>query len=891
MAATARSHTITGLDKTKIYDVQVYGDDSDNKAEALDVLAVPTPPVFSSAEVNEKTLTVTFSGILDPSSVPAPSAFHVTVGTSRRNVASSSSRGVVVLGTKGTLTLVSEVIHSDVVKVRYTKPTASPLQSMAGTAVATFTDQSVTNNTVQDLTPPALSTSAVYGKTLTLAFNEDLDPGFVPAPSVFRVTVNGVRRHVDPGGVAIYGANVILTLASPVVSDQTVTVSYNRPTNNPLQDSAGNQVRDFTEDNLPGLYDTAPISLEDIGGGCDDGATCHYAPTGYADGGPQPGEITVNWTPPASGPTITSWKIEYEEVGTGGVYETTVHGADLRSHTLTGLDRSKRYDVWVSGSNGNAADKARASGVRAAPTKPVFSSARMNGIVLTVTFTESLDPDFVPRPDAFGVTVGKARRNVDVWLTGHNGATVILILTSQVNRFDFVQVRYDDDPKGLRDLVGNRVEAFFDQRAEYDPQLDGIPPEFSSAQVNGNILTVTFNEDLDTESVPAPGDFYVTVGATRRTVDSVAIAGAEVALTLNSPVTDTDTVKVRYTTGTNPLRDQIGNPVATFTDRSVTNNTDTTPPSFLSAAVNELSLKLTFNKDLDTESVPAPGDFYVTVGATRRTVDSVAIADATVMLALATAVTDTDMVWVRYAKPATDPLQDLAGNDAATFGDQNVAHDPQLDGTPPEFFSAEVTGRILTLTFNEDLDTNSEPVQNDFTVTVGASQRHVASFVIADATVTLTLIMEVTKGDTVKVSYTKPSANPLRDLAGNAVATFTDQDVTNTLNETKPKPLVAVAGCPQAGAVFDPCPPPATPTAAPKWRCGRSAIESPAPAPPTRTLTSTTPTLAATTSRAWTAPRSTMSRSRASPPQDTSAKRRPQASARRQRRRCSPARS
>ena len=99
--AAARSYTITGLDKTKIYDVQVYGDDSGNKAEALDVRSVRTPPVFSSAEVNEKTLIVTFSADLDFLSVHGPSAFHVTVGTSRRNVASG---GVAVLGRKVTLT-------------------------------------------------------------------------------------------------------------------------------------------------------------------------------------------------------------------------------------------------------------------------------------------------------------------------------------------------------------------------------------------------------------------------------------------------------------------------------------------------------------------------------------------------------------------------------------------------------------------------------------------------------------------------------------------------------------------------------------------------------------------------------------------------------------------
>ena len=106
--------------------------------------------------------------------------------------------------------------------------------------------------------------------------------------------------------------------------------------------------------------------------------------------------------------------------------------------------------------------------------------------------------------------------------------------------------------------------------------VDDTPPEFSAAAVNGAALTVSFDEDLDTGSVPAPGDFHVTVGGSRRNVASggVAIAGAAVTLTLESAAVAADTVKVRYTRpSANPLRDIAGNEVATFADQPVINTT------------------------------------------------------------------------------------------------------------------------------------------------------------------------------------------------------------------------------------------------------------------------------------------------------------------------------
>ena len=113
-------------------------------------------PGFQSAAVDGKTLTMTFTVDLDGGSVPSHGAFRVTVNGARRSVVSG---GVAVLGNTVTLTLASPVAHGDTVTVRYTRPSAMPLQTPAGVAVGTFADQAVTNNT------PA---GAIWSATLTV---------------------------------------------------------------------------------------------------------------------------------------------------------------------------------------------------------------------------------------------------------------------------------------------------------------------------------------------------------------------------------------------------------------------------------------------------------------------------------------------------------------------------------------------------------------------------------------------------------------------------------------------------------------------------------------------------------------------------------------------------
>lgn len=73
---------------------------------------------------------------------------------------------------------------------------------------------------------------------LEITYNLTL-ANIVPASSAFAVKVNSVARAVN--SVAISGTKVLLTLSSPVVYGDVVTVAYTKPASNPLQTPAGGQ--------------------------------------------------------------------------------------------------------------------------------------------------------------------------------------------------------------------------------------------------------------------------------------------------------------------------------------------------------------------------------------------------------------------------------------------------------------------------------------------------------------------------------------------------------------------------------------------------------------------------------------------------------------------------
>ena len=81
--------------------------------------------------------------------------------------------------------------------------------------------------------PPVLQHAEIGGATMSLIFDRSLDTDSLPSTSVFSVSVNGTSQ--TPTGLSISGSTLFVTLGTAVTSGQTVTVSYVRPTQTPLQ--------------------------------------------------------------------------------------------------------------------------------------------------------------------------------------------------------------------------------------------------------------------------------------------------------------------------------------------------------------------------------------------------------------------------------------------------------------------------------------------------------------------------------------------------------------------------------------------------------------------------------------------------------------------------------
>ena len=319
------------------------------------------------------------------------------------------------------------------------------------------------------------------------------------------------------------------------------------------------------------------------------------------------------------------------------------------------------------------------------------------------------------------------------------------------------------------------------------------PPSISDATVDGDTLTLTYSEALDTGSQPDPEDYTVTVNdsTSDHVVTAVVVSGSTVKLTLDPAVVASDIVLVSYTPDESPVQDSAGADAVALRDQPVTNNTTPAPPVYvhLSGVVNGDTLTLMYSEALDPDSEPATTTYTVTAGSTTHTVSDVEISEVTVTLMLSTPVLGGQTVLLSYL-PGSNPLQDLDGEDAALLTGVNITNETDVPPSPPSLVSAEVDGDTLTLTYNEPLDTGSQPVTRDYEVTVNdsTSDHAVTAADVSGSTVTLTLDPAVVASDTVLVSYT-PGTNPVRDPLGARAGEFTDELVTNN---TTPAPPVYV---------------------------------------------------------------------------------------------------
>ena len=364
----------------------------------------------------------------------------------------------------------------------------------------------------------------------------------------------------------------------------------------------------------------------------------------------------------------------------------------------------------------------------------------------------------------------------DVEISGADGATYILT-SDDLGKAINVRVDFTDNAGNEESLTSAPTAAV---TAAEDLELQ-------SATVDGSTLTLTYNETLNTSVTPPASAFVVNVNEASRSIMGAGVGGSSVLLLLSPAVETGDTVNVDYTkpSGSDVIKDTQGRQADSFTGQAVTNNTAPaetersdpaqTPGSPTSLKVSRHESGKLLASWSAPNSGPAPTGYTVQwkeSGTNWDDADDVSETNVNGTSHVITGLTDGVEYAMRVVAHKGDADGDPSGEVTAT----------PLETVPPSPSAASVDGATLTITFDEPLDAGETPDKSAFVVAVAGSSRGVDTVSVSGSVVTLTVVTAVFAGEVVTVDYTVPaddSAARLQDLAGNAAASFSGQQVTN----------------------------------------------------------------------------------------------------------------
>jgi uncharacterized repeat protein (TIGR02059 family) len=391
-------------------------------------------PVYLSSVIENATpslLTMTYNKTL-ANVVPATSAFTVTVNSVARSVNSVS-----ISGTKVLLTLAAPVVYGDVITVSYTKPAQNPLQIASGEEASSISSKPVTNNIINTI--PVYVSSVIANATPTLlemTYSLSL-ANVVPAASAFTVRVNSVNRTVS--SVAIVSGKVRLTLASPVVYGDVVTVAYTKPASNPLQSTAGGQAVSISAQNVTNNVSSGTPVIP------------VYVSSVIANATPTILEMTYSVSLANVVPAASAFTVRVNSVNrtvssvaiVSGKVRLTLSSPVIYGNIVTVAYTKPGSNPLQSSTGGQAASiTAQPVTNNVSPVLPVYVNsviANATPTILDMTYSISL-ANVVPATSAFSVSVNSVNRTVSS-VTIVSGK-VRLTLSSPVAGGDVVTVAY-----------------------------------------------------------------------------------------------------------------------------------------------------------------------------------------------------------------------------------------------------------------------------------------------------------------------------------------------------------------------------------------------------------------------------------------------------------------
>ena len=436
------------------------------------------------------------------------------------------------------------------------------------------------------------------------------------------------------------------------------------------------------------------------------------APTGLAATANGPSQIDLAWTAPAStgGSAITGYKIEVSPDGSSWSDLVADTGSTDTAYAHMGLDpaTTRHYRVSainaVGTSDASDSDDTTTASTNTAPTgAPTITGTAQVGETLTAVTTGIMDADGLTSP-TYTYQWIRVDGTDEADIASANSSTYILGAADLGTTLK-VKVTFADDlghTEMLTSAATATVGAVATAPTVTDVAVTSTPASGTTYYLAGEVIefTVTFSAPVTVTATPK---FAFRLGAATRQAayasgsDSAALVFARTVqagevdrngISWNALALALDGGTITQTGATTAAR-------LTHAEQAPLegHRVDAAPPMQVSASVQGLALVLVYDEPLDPASMPATGAYTVTatVGGTTTNpaVSEVSIYGIWVTLTLDAAPAAGATVTLAYAPPASNPVQDEAGNDAPAFSGQSVRLGPP---PPPSEPLAQVLG-------------------------------------------------------------------------------------------------------------------------------------------------------------------------------------------------------
>ncbi len=433
-------------------------------------------------------------------------------------------------------------------------------------------------------TAPTLSSAEIVANTqnLVLTFSENMDRDSTPDLADFDVAIDGSAVNVLNISY-LNDTQIRLSLDTAVSPSGNLTLDYT-PGSNVLQEQVG--INPFAA--LSGFSATVTPDVS---------AAVRQNMTVEGD------QLIVEYNEaldPGSVPDNSAFTLSLVGGGSRTVSNVSISGSrmtltldspvgdsDIVQLSYSVVDASNNGGGPIQDAQGNDSSDFTSALVEnnTDTSVPTLNNAVVDGDTLILTYSEDLN-ESVSLTGILDVEVAGASRSISSASISGNQVTVQL--TSPVADGESVTFSYSPSSADsssnndrVEDLRGFDAAALNHGDVTVTNITDTISPSLSTAEVDGNTVTLTFSEALNGNATINPSLFSIVVDGQSESVSSLAINGQQLTLTLSKAITDGQSVTLDYTPpaagsalDNDRLEDLVGNDTSSISSFSVDNVTN-----------------------------------------------------------------------------------------------------------------------------------------------------------------------------------------------------------------------------------------------------------------------------------------------------------------------------